>query len=84
MKLDFNEENRNYYSESFIKGFECGVDRQYQEDMRVLEDIKAEIQKLIVYYTTDTDKDLISLNAVNRVFDNYTAEGEPEGDDLHD
>lgn len=32
MKLEINPDNRKYYSDDFIKGFECGVDRQYEED----------------------------------------------------
>ena len=32
-KLKFNPENAKYYSEEFIKGFECGVERQFNADM---------------------------------------------------
>ena len=32
-KLIFNPDNKKYYSEEFIKGFECGVERQYNADM---------------------------------------------------
>lgn len=31
-KLHFNEKNKPYYSEGFIKGFECGVERQFNAD----------------------------------------------------
>ena len=31
-KLKFNPNNKKYYSEDFIKGFECGVERQYEKD----------------------------------------------------
>ena len=43
----------------------------------VLDKIRAEINRLTVYYTTD-DKgiNLISQNAVNRIFDKYKAESE--------
>ena len=30
-KLIFNPSNKKYYSEDFIKGFECGVERQYKK-----------------------------------------------------
>lgn len=32
-KLKFNSDNKKYYSEEFIKGFECGVERQFNADM---------------------------------------------------
>lgn len=32
-KLKFNPKNEKYYSEEFIKGFECGVERQFNADM---------------------------------------------------
>lgn len=31
-KLTINPNNRKYYSKDFIKGFECGVERQYEKD----------------------------------------------------
>lgn len=31
-KLKFNPKNEKYYSEEFIKGFECGVERQFNAD----------------------------------------------------
>ena len=34
MKLEINPNNRKYYSDDFIKGFECGVERQYEEDKK--------------------------------------------------
>ena len=33
-KLKLNPNNKKYYSEDFVKGFECGVERQYAEDMK--------------------------------------------------
>lgn len=32
-KLKFNPDNKKYYSEEFIKGFECGAERQFNADM---------------------------------------------------
>lgn len=32
-KLTINPNNRKYYSEDFINGFECGVERQFNADM---------------------------------------------------
>lgn len=40
-KLKFNPDNKKYYSEEFIKGFECGVERQFEKD-------KAEIQPIVL------------------------------------
>lgn len=31
-KIKFNPNNAKYYSEDFIKGFECGVERQFNAD----------------------------------------------------
>lgn len=31
-KLKLNPNNAKYYSEEFIKGFECGVERQFNAD----------------------------------------------------
>ena len=43
----------------------------------VLDKIRAEINKLTVYYTTkDKGINLISQKAVNRIFDKYKAESE--------
>lgn len=33
-KLKFNPSNKKYYSEEFIKGFECGAERQFKADSR--------------------------------------------------
>ena len=33
-KIIINPNNKKYYSDDFIKGFECGVERQYEEDMK--------------------------------------------------
>ena len=33
-KLKLNPDNKKYYSEEFIKGFECGVERQFNADMK--------------------------------------------------
>lgn len=38
-KLKFNPDNKKYYSEEFIKGFECGVERQFEADKSELENI---------------------------------------------
>lgn len=32
-KLKINPDNVKYYSEEFIKGFECGTERQFNADM---------------------------------------------------
>ena len=47
-KLKFNPNNKKYYSEDFIKGFECGVERQYEEDVVSIKEIINEIDEL--YY----------------------------------
>lgn len=71
MKLTLNESNRKHYSESFIKGWESGVERQYQEDMRVLEGIKAEIEQVKAIMNEEIEnhdrKDIINfVNGLNQ------------------
>lgn len=48
--------------------------RKYEEREPIIDKIRAEINKLTVYYTTkDKGINLISQNAVNRIFDKYKA-----------
>lgn len=35
-KVKINPNNFKYYSDSFIMGFECGVNKQYEADMKSL------------------------------------------------
>ena len=53
------------------------VIKQKYIEREVLDKIRAEINKLTVYYTTkDKGINLISQNAVNRIFDKYKTESE--------
>ena len=48
MKLiKFNPDNSKYYTTNFIKGFESGSTRQFENDLSAIEDIKKEMQKEI-------------------------------------
>jgi hypothetical protein len=33
-QIHFNPSNSKYYSDDFIKGFECGTKKQYEADIR--------------------------------------------------
>ena len=44
-KLHFNEKNKPYYSEGFIKGFECGVERQFNADQQEFNDALEKAKK---------------------------------------
>lgn len=33
-QIHFNHSNSKYYSDDFIRGFECGTKKQYEADMR--------------------------------------------------
>lgn len=58
------------------------VIKQKYIERDVLGKIRAEINKLTVYYTTkDKGINLISQKAVNRIFDKYKAESEVKEDD---
>lgn len=66
-------------SSKHIDGLTCGEVKEAIEMCKVdvLDEIRAEINKLTVYYTTkDKGTNLISQRAVNRVFDKYKAESE--------
>ena len=45
-KLKINPKNAQYYTEEFKRGFECGVERQYEHTVSVLQDIKEEIREM--------------------------------------
>lgn len=47
-KLKFNPSNKKYYSEEFIKGFECGVERQYEVDIKEQEPCEYAISRQAV------------------------------------
>lgn len=65
-----------------INALEDTIKRQSEtikalEQAPILDKIRAEINKLTVYYTTKDKKiNLISQNAVNRIIDKYKAESE--------
>jgi hypothetical protein len=63
-KLKFNPNNKKYYSEEFIKGFECGVERQFEKD-------KAELTNIV----EQTDGDLISRESVKDLIRGLTKWG---------
>lgn len=69
-KLKINPNNKKYYSEEFIKGFECGVERQFNADtaektaewIKIREGIKVTEYKCSACGRTvrdDTDYDVV-------------------------
>jgi len=50
MKLEINPNNRKYYSEEFIKGFECGVERQFNADMEEKTAVLKKVEKITHHY----------------------------------
>lgn len=57
-KLKFNPDNKKYYSEEFIKGFECGVERQFNADMAEKTVNKININEYVKVKLTDYGKDI--------------------------
>lgn len=58
-KLKFNPDNAKYYSEEFIKGFECGVERQFNEDNKTGKWIKvAGVKNNFSYKCSTCDKNI--------------------------
>lgn len=48
-QIEVNPSNKPYYSEDFIKGFECGTKTQFEADKAVIDRIKEareEVEKL--------------------------------------
>lgn len=39
-QIKVNPSNKKYYSEDFVKGFECGTERQLKADLEYLDKIK--------------------------------------------
>ena len=66
-KLIIHPNNKKYYSEDFIKGFECGVTRQYNLDK---EKINKAIEE-IIKYRNDEDNDFceVEVGAINGVLE---------------
>ena len=70
-------EHRQKLRDSFMLMPETTTGTTKQKQKSVLGKIRAEINKLTVYYTTkDKGINLISQNAVNRIFDKYRVESE--------
>lgn len=42
-RLDINPNNEKYYSKEFMQGYKCGTRCQFDEDMKVLEQIENDI-----------------------------------------
>ena len=74
-KLKFNPDNKKYYSEDFIKGFECGVERQFNADMVAKTTINSE-------KTTITDGDLISRQSVIDLLNKLIEVEQKQGTDV--
>ena len=45
-RLEINPNNEKYYSKEFMQGYKCGTKSQFDADMKVLEQIRAEIEAI--------------------------------------
>ena len=71
-KLTINPNNRKYYSEEFIKGFECGVERQYEKDKAEIKELSNDIKGV---NRSIMDKNaLIGFNMAVALFNKHFAE----------
>ena len=43
-RLEMNPNNEKYYSQEFIQGYKCGTKNQFDADVKVLEQIRADIE----------------------------------------
>lgn len=61
-KLVINPNNKRYYSEDFIKGFECGTTRQYDSDKVKIDKAIKEIKELYTEWENSTDDARLESN----------------------
>lgn len=71
-KLKFNPSNKKYYSEDFIKGFECGVERQFEKDKAEIKELSNDIKAVNRYEWNE--KVLIGFNLAVALFNKHFAE----------
>lgn len=69
-QLEVNPSNEKYYTKEFISGYRCGTKRQFESDLTILDNIRAEIEQ--ARYGLVNDGLDIALN----IIDKYKAESE--------
>lgn len=73
-RLEINPDNEKYYSKEFMQGYKCGTKSQFDEDSKVLEQIRAEIEQLRIYkaqFLTNDNKVCIDSREVLDIIDKY-------------
>ena len=68
-RLEINPNNEKYYSKEFMQGYKCGIRCQSHEDMKVLEQIRDEIEHLTYYWCEVNPKSVI--DDVLQIIDKY-------------
>lgn len=71
-KLTINPNNRKWYSEDFIKGFECGVERQFEKDKEEIKELSNDIKG--VNRSIMDENTLIGFNMAVALFNKHFAE----------
>ena len=71
-RLEINPNNEKYYSKEFMQGYKCGIRCQSHEDMKVLEQIRDEIDS----YCSDNRDRNDGLYIAMRIIDKYKNNGE--------
>ena len=75
-QIEINPSNKPYYSEDFIKGFECGTKTQFEADKEVIDRIKqarAEVEDRIDNYP---DRNISEYEDCLAILDKLIAEAE--------
>lgn len=75
-KLESNPSNKKYYSEDFIKGFECGVERQFEKDKAEIKELSNDIKG--VNRSIMDENTLIGFNMAVALFNKHFAEFKEE------
>jgi len=73
-RLEINPDNEKYYSKEFMQGYKCGTKSQFDEDAKVLEQIRQEIEQNaypIVHGVNNHEKGM-TLYGILQIIDKYT------------
>lgn len=80
-KLEINPNNEKYYSEDFIRGYRCGTKYQFNADVKVLKQIRVEID-VARFIDKDTklckNANASGLEVAMQIIDKHLAERESE------
>lgn len=69
-RLEINPNNEKYYSKEFMQGYKCGTKSQFDADVKVLEQIRDEIEALPRELPTDA-RNMVRRTRVLEIIDKH-------------